>query len=153
MFIGGTFYGAGGNRSYYVARWNETAATLLAALAVIRLVIFMLRLSLGKSRKIKAWELRATLMAHGHTFRSRSDTEVLVHLWEDLGPAMVERLNGMYAFCLLDRRRGAVLLARDPVGIYLGTTSGEVWASTNEGGKFTQIARHLPEIYSVSYVQ
>ncbi len=35
------------------------------------------------------------------------------------------------------------------VGLYLGTTGGEVWASTNEGGRFTQIARHLPEIYSV----
>jgi photosystem II stability/assembly factor-like uncharacterized protein len=39
------------------------------------------------------------------------------------------------------------------VGLYLGTTGGEVWASTNEGGKFTQIARHLPEIYSVVAVE
>jgi hypothetical protein len=39
--------------------------------------------------------------------------------------------------------------ACDPVGIYLGTTSGEVWASKNEGAKFTCIARHLPEIYAV----
>jgi hypothetical protein len=38
------------------------------------------------------------------------------------------------------------------VGLYLGTTGGEVWASTNEGGRFTQIARHLPEIYSVEAV-
>ncbi|MDZ4738706.1 MAG: glycosyl hydrolase [Alphaproteobacteria bacterium] len=36
-----------------------------------------------------------------------------------------------------------------PAGLYLGTTGGEVWASTNEGGRFTQIAAHLPEIYSV----
>ena len=39
------------------------------------------------------------------------------------------------------------------VGLYLGTTGGEVWASTNEGGRFTQIARHLPEIYSVEAVE
>jgi len=38
------------------------------------------------------------------------------------------------------------------VGLYLGTTGGEVWASTNEGGRFTQIAAHLPEIYSVEAV-
>ena len=36
-----------------------------------------------------------------------------------------------------------------PVGIYFGTTSGEVWASTNEGKRFSCIARHLPEIYAV----
>ena len=36
-----------------------------------------------------------------------------------------------------------------PVGLYLGTTGGELWASTNEGGRFTQIAAHLPEIYSI----
>jgi hypothetical protein len=39
--------------------------------------------------------------------------------------------------------------ARDPVGLYFGTTSGEVWASRNEGAKWTCIARHLPEIYAV----
>jgi photosystem II stability/assembly factor-like uncharacterized protein len=39
--------------------------------------------------------------------------------------------------------------AHDPVGIYVGTTSGEVWASRNEGARWTCIARHLPEIYAV----
>jgi hypothetical protein len=38
---------------------------------------------------------------------------------------------------------------RDPVGVYFGTTCGELWASTNEGNMWTQIAAHLPEIYSV----
>ncbi len=47
------------------------------------------------------------------------------------------------AFCLDDL---------DAVGFYLGTTGGEVWASTDEGGRFTQIAQHLPEIYSVEAV-
>ncbi len=42
--------------------------------------------------------------------------------------------------------------AMKATGLYLGTTGGEVWASTNEGGRFTQIARHLPEIYSVEAV-
>ena len=40
-----------------------------------------------------------------------------------------------------------------PVGLYLGTTGGEVWASTNEGARFTQIAAHLPEIYSLEAVE
>jgi photosystem II stability/assembly factor-like uncharacterized protein len=39
--------------------------------------------------------------------------------------------------------------ARDPVGLYFGTTSGELWASRDEGGKWSCIARHLPEIYAV----
>ena len=38
---------------------------------------------------------------------------------------------------------------RDPVGLYFGTTGGEVWASRNEGAQWTCIARHLPEIYAV----
>jgi hypothetical protein len=39
--------------------------------------------------------------------------------------------------------------ARDPVGLYFGTTSGEVWASTDEGKRWRCIAQHLPHIYSV----
>ena len=38
---------------------------------------------------------------------------------------------------------------RDPVGVYFGTTSGEVWASADEGASWTSILAHLPEIYSV----
>jgi asparagine synthase (glutamine-hydrolysing) len=62
-------------------------------------------------------ELRDLLMAAGHSFNTRSDTEVLVHGYEEWGEAMVERLNGMFAFAVLDRRRGEVLLARDRMGI------------------------------------
>ena len=39
--------------------------------------------------------------------------------------------------------------AHDPVGLYFGTTSGELWMSGNEGGRWTCIAQHLPEIYAV----
>ena len=43
--------------------------------------------------------------------------------------------------------------ARDPVGLYFGTTSGEVWASRNEGAKWRCIAQHLPEIYAVEVAE
>ena len=62
-------------------------------------------------------ELRGQLIAHGHVFKTQSDTEVLVHGYEQWGKAMVERLNGMFAFAVHDRNAGAVLLARDRMGI------------------------------------
>ena len=62
-------------------------------------------------------ELRAELEAKGHRFRSRTDSEVLVHLWEDEGRRMVERLNGMFAFCIWDERTGEAFLARDHAAI------------------------------------
>lgn len=62
-------------------------------------------------------ELRAGLESDGVEFRTRSDTEVLLHLYDRHGPAMVERLSGMFAFALWDDRRRGVLLARDPFGI------------------------------------
>jgi asparagine synthase (glutamine-hydrolysing) len=62
-------------------------------------------------------ELREPLIAAGHTFNTQSDTEVLVHGYEQWGEGVVERLNGMFAFAVLDRRRGTLLLARDRMGI------------------------------------
>lgn len=62
-------------------------------------------------------ELRAELEARGQSFRSSSDTEVLLALLMEQGEAALDRLVGMFAFALLDRDSGAVLLARDRVGI------------------------------------
>jgi asparagine synthase (glutamine-hydrolysing) len=62
-------------------------------------------------------ELRKLLIAAGHSFNTQSDTEVLVHGYEEWGGELVERLNGMFALAVLDRRNGIVLLARDRMGI------------------------------------
>jgi len=61
--------------------------------------------------------LRRELEDHGVVFRTRTDTEVLLHLYRHHGAAMVDRLRGMYAFALHDSERGGLLLARDPLGI------------------------------------
>jgi asparagine synthase (glutamine-hydrolysing) len=62
-------------------------------------------------------ELVPELEALGHTFRTRSDTEVIVHAWEAWGAACVERFRGMFAFGLWDRNRETLFLARDRLGV------------------------------------
>ena len=62
-------------------------------------------------------ELRRYLEARGHTFRGHSDTEVLVHLFEEEGSAFVGKLRGMFAFAIYDSRSHTLILARDRFGI------------------------------------
>ncbi len=62
-------------------------------------------------------ELAAELAARGHVFRTRSDTEVIVHAWEEWGEACVTRFRGMFAFGLWDRNRETLFLARDRLGV------------------------------------
>ena len=61
-------------------------------------------------------ELRQFLISKGHQFRSHTDTEVIVHLWEEKGPRLVEDLRGMFAIALWDDRKKMLYLARDRMG-------------------------------------
>ncbi|MCC6349751.1 MAG: asparagine synthase (glutamine-hydrolyzing) [Candidatus Eisenbacteria bacterium] len=61
-------------------------------------------------------EVKPQLVARGHRLRGNSDTEMLLHLWEEKGAALVDDLRGMFAFALFDTRRRTLLLARDRVG-------------------------------------
>jgi asparagine synthase (glutamine-hydrolysing) len=62
-------------------------------------------------------ELRAFLLDKGHTFKTRTDTEVIVHLYEEFGPACLEKLRGMFSFAIWDKKARSLFLARDRVGI------------------------------------
>ncbi|MEO8294540.1 MAG: asparagine synthase (glutamine-hydrolyzing) [Gemmatimonadota bacterium] len=80
-------------------------------------------------------EIRRELQAKGHHFKTAADTEVVVHGWEEWGPAVLNRLNGIYALALYDGRQGTgtVWLARDPVGVkplYVGRGPDGWWFSS-----------------------
>lgn len=62
-------------------------------------------------------ELRTYLLDKGHVLKTQSDTEVIVHLYEEFGPGCVEKLRGMFAFGIWDQNTKSLLLARDRIGI------------------------------------
>jgi|GEM_PF-39204 len=78
-------------------------------------------------------ELRAELIGYGHRFMSNSDTETIVHAYEEWGDRCVERFRGMFAFGIMDLREGRLFLARDQLGIkplyYAQTKNGFAFAS------------------------
>jgi len=74
-------------------------------------------------------ELREGLLKKGHKFRTKTDTEVIVHLYEEYGEAGIESLRGMFAFAIWDQNHKKLLLARDRIGIkplYYGLTPHSV---------------------------
>src|SRR5690606_30879057 len=61
--------------------------------------------------------LRRELLAKGHVYRSQTDTETIIHAYEEYGVDALQRFNGMFAFVIYDRARSRVLIARDQMGI------------------------------------
>ncbi|MFQ5490108.1 MAG: asparagine synthase (glutamine-hydrolyzing) [Phycisphaerae bacterium] len=82
-------------------------------------------------------ELRAELIGRGHTFTTNTDTEVVVHLYEELGPDLAQKLRGMFAIALWDEGERQLVLIRDRVGkkpLYYSEQSGEfLFASEIKG--------------------
>jgi asparagine synthase (glutamine-hydrolysing) len=81
-------------------------------------------------------QLRAELEARGHRFATRSDCEVIVHLYEEHGDDCVRALNGIFGFAIWDDRRGRLLVARDPLGVkpVYWTVNGRLLAVASEVG-------------------
>jgi asparagine synthase (glutamine-hydrolyzing) len=74
-------------------------------------------------------EVRAELEKRGHKFETNTDTEILPHLYEEYGEAMLEHINGMFAFALWDRRKEKLLIARDRFGekpLFYGVFEGKL---------------------------
>ncbi len=94
-------------------------------------------------------ELRAELEKRGHRFYTHSDTEVIVHLYEDLGADCVKKLRGMFAFALYDERRGKLLMARDRFGkkpLHYALAGGRLLF----GSEIKSILAVAPELASVN---
>jgi asparagine synthase (glutamine-hydrolysing) len=107
-------------------------------------------------------DLRPGLQARGHRYRSRCDTETILHLYEEEGDRVVEHLQGMFAFAIWDRARQRLLLARDRLGIkplyYAATDKELLFASEIKSllaaGSIRPAFNHdvLPEFLSTRFV-
>jgi asparagine synthase (glutamine-hydrolysing) len=88
-------------------------------------------------------ELGAELRARGHRFRTASDTEVIVHAWEEWGPAAFERFNGQWAIALWEPRRERLILSRDRLGVrplYMARTSSALLFASEVKALFADAA-------------
>ena len=108
-------------------------------------------------------QLIPELTALGHVFRTRSDTEVIVHAWEEWGEACVDRLRGMFAFAIWDERQQTLFLARDRLGVKplfyaqlpdgLWLFSSELKALLAHGGLKRELdPRSVEDYFALGYV-
>jgi asparagine synthase (glutamine-hydrolysing) len=93
-------------------------------------------------------ELRGDLLRRGHVFQSTSDTEVLLHLYEDHGPDLVGALRGIFAFAIYDRPRRRLLLARDRYGVkpLFYAQHGSEWLFASEIKAIVQRRGFTPQL-------
>jgi asparagine synthase (glutamine-hydrolysing) len=105
-------------------------------------------------------EMRAELEQRGHRFATHCDTEIIPHLWEDLGERMLERLRGQFALALWDQRRQRLVLARDRFGICplhwtrQRTSTGEwlLFASEIKGLLASGLLEPRPDVRGINQV-
>jgi len=93
-------------------------------------------------------ELRSELESRGHRFSTRTDTEVIVHLYEDLGDDCVQKLRGMFAFAIYDEKAQRLLLARDRMGkkpLHYAVRNGQLLFAS----EIKSILRVAPELAAV----
>jgi asparagine synthase (glutamine-hydrolysing) len=99
-------------------------------------------------------ELHSRLESRGHHFHSRTDAEVIVHLYEEAGAACVEKLDGIFAFAILDLRRDLLFLARDPVGVkplfYAATPDHFLFGSEIKALLASSIIAPVPDWQAIS---
>jgi asparagine synthase (glutamine-hydrolysing) len=93
-------------------------------------------------------ELRQQLIGRGHHFHSHSDTEVILHLYEEEGPSCVHRLNGMFAFAIWDRHERTFFAARDRFGIkpFYYARLGKTFIFASEIKALLQVGMLRPEL-------
>ncbi len=94
-------------------------------------------------------ELREGLILRGHTFTTHTDTEVVLHLYEERGESVVEKLRGMFTFIIYDMKKGKVMVARDPFGIkplYYLMQNGVIHAVASEIKSLLAIPDYKKEI-------
>jgi asparagine synthase (glutamine-hydrolysing) len=93
-------------------------------------------------------ELREELLAKNHTFKTQSDTEVIVHLYEEYGPEFLNKLNGQFAIAIWDKTKQELFLARDRVGIrpLFYTTIGNTFVFASEIKSFLEFPGFHPKI-------
>jgi asparagine synthase (glutamine-hydrolysing) len=92
--------------------------------------------------------LRPVLEGRGHRFRTHSDTEAILHAWEEYGTSCVDHLEGMFAFAIYDERRRELFIARDRLGkkpLFYGTFGGTLHFASELGAlRRVPVARILP---------
>src|SRR6476660_7059056 len=100
-------------------------------------------------------ELRPELEARGHRFSTHTDTETIVHLYEDLGADCVSKLRGMFAFALWDERRQSLLVARDRLGkkpLHYALHNGQLYFAS-EIKSILSVAPELAEVNRAALMQ
>lgn len=100
--------------------------------------------------------LQARLRARGHTLRSRTDTEVLVHLYEEVGDALVHALEGMFAFAVWDARRRRLVLGRDRFGekpLFIRREARDLTFASELAGLLSAAPEHAADLDEVAVDQ